>query len=245
MSTVAWTSAKLGTDDTVVVAELEEPVMVSEAVNIPLGTVMVSLDSVLITHTLGFTATGEYQAAARFYQGAALLPPIFAGVFLPRMARERQDMIVVSGLAEKVNLSMLGLGAAVAAFFFSGPYWYEWVYPDASLYSVGALLPWFGVLSLVAYVASAQGISITALGGQTVRALMLVAALILMLLLAQPLMSRFGVAGMVLSLTSAYGVLAVSFWAWNARQGISFGKRWSVSMIAVALMSVVIASAFG
>ena len=41
ISTVAWTSDKLGSEVAVVVAELEDPVMVSEAVKEPEGTVIV------------------------------------------------------------------------------------------------------------------------------------------------------------------------------------------------------------
>jgi len=40
---VAFTSGRLGSADTVVVAELEEPVIVSDAVKEPLGTVIVSV----------------------------------------------------------------------------------------------------------------------------------------------------------------------------------------------------------
>lgn len=213
--------------------------------NVALGTVMINLDSVLIAHTLGFAATGEYQAAARFYQGAALLPPIFAGVFLPSMARAGKDISEVNRLAAKVNLAMLVAGIGVAACFVFGPYWYTWIYSDPSLASVGEVLPWFGGLALVAYVASAQGISVTALGGQSMRAAMLVAALVMMLVSAGPLMAQFGVAGMVIALTLAYALLSISFWIWNSRQGILTGKAWGLSFMSIALVSVLIVKFLG
>ena len=213
--------------------------------NVALGTAMVNLDTVLISHTLGFVATGEYQAAARFYQGAALLPPVFAGVFLPRMSREVGNPSRFGVLAQKVNLSMLLAGGVVALVFLSGVYWHRWIYPDPSLAVVGQLLPWFGLLALVQFVASAQGIAVTALGGQSTRAMMLVVALILLLVSAPPLMHRFGVAGMVFAVTAAYLLLALAFWLWNARNGVRTSGAWAVSVLSAVMAAALVLNFLG
>lgn len=111
--------------------------------NIAVGMLFINLDTIFISHTLGFGATGTYQAAARFYQGAAMLPPIFAGVFLPKIAAAIGDNTKLNQLVAKLNWSMLAVAILVSTFFLSGPYFYGWIYPDPSLAAVGHLLPWF------------------------------------------------------------------------------------------------------
>lgn len=144
--------------------------------NIAVGMLFINLDTIFISHTLGFGATGTYQAAARFYQGAAMLPPIFAGVFLPKIAAAIGDNTKLNQLVAKLNWSMLAVAILVSTFFLSGPYFYGWIYPDPSLAAVGHLLPWFGVLIIVSFYASAQGIIVTAYAGHSLRASMLIAA---------------------------------------------------------------------
>lgn len=188
--------------------------------NVAAATAFVNLDTVLISHVLGFESAGTYQAAARFYQGAALIPPMFASIFLPKIARASESPDQISALTKTLYWLMLGTGFALAGGFVVASYGFHWIYPDPSLKVVGQLLPWFGLLVLMQFIASAQGITVTALGGQLSRSLMVIGALALMVLAATPLMRIFGVTGMIFALCISYGFLSFSFGTWSERRGI-------------------------
>lgn len=211
--------------------------------NIAVGMLFVNLDTILITHTLGFEATGTYQAAARFYQGAAMLPPIFAGVFLPKIAASVGNDAKLNLLVAKLNWLMLAAGILVSAFFLSGPYFYGWIYPDPSLSTVGQLLPWFGVLIIISFYASAQGIIVTAYAGHSLRAAMLIAAVILLVVSAFPLLDIFGTKGMIMSVALAYLLISVSFWFWLQLQGVA-AKTNALAALVAATASLVIVTIY-
>lgn len=208
--------------------------------NIAVGMLFINLDTIFISHTLGFGATGTYQAAARFYQGAAMLPPIFAGVFLPKIAAAIGDNTKLNQLVAKLNWSMLAVAILVSTFFLSGPYFYGWIYPDPSLAAVGHLLPWFGVLIIVSFYASAQGIIVTAYAGHSLRASMLIAAVVLLFATAFPLLNAFGAKGMILSLVLAYLLISISFGFWLQLQGVAARLNALVALIAATLSSALV-----
>lgn len=213
---------------------------IAYGLDVAVATLFVNLDTVMISHLLGFESTGIYQAGARFYQGAALLPPIFAGVFLPHMARIASDRQLLSKSINRLYWLMLGAAILVTAGFVIGAHYFEWVYPDPSLRSVGELLPWFGLLVLVRFNAAAQGITVTALGGQAARALMFVVALLVMAVSAYPLLNKFGVVGMVFANCLAYAALAAMFWIWSEKQGINSRASLGTTMFASATIAILI-----
>lgn len=208
--------------------------------NIAVGTLFINLDTILISHSLGFGATGTYQAAARFYQGAAMLPPIFAGVFLPKISAAIGNQVKLNQLVAKLNWSMLGVAILVSVFFLSGPYFYSWIYPDPSLAAVGQLLPWFGVLIIVSFYASAQGIIVTAYAGHSLRASMLIAAVFLLLASAFPLINVFGVKGMIMSVVLAYLLISISFGFWLQLQGVAARINALAALIATIVSSAIV-----
>jgi O-antigen/teichoic acid export membrane protein len=203
--------------------------------DVAVGAAFVNIDTVLIAHSLGNEGVAIYQAIARFYQGACLLPAIFGSLFLPKLARHLDDKPLFSRDFKNLNFSLVGSGLLIALMFIFGKPVLALVYDQPHLQSSLALLPWFGLLVFIRYVASVYGVVLTALGGQTSRALVYVAALCLMAFAAPWLMQHMGVAGMVLACTLAYVFLAISFaglsWARGAKS-----RAWLASIASASIL---------
>lgn len=208
--------------------------------DVGVATAFVYLDAVLLGIVLNFESVGVYQAGARFYQGAALLPPIFAGVFLPRLARAVGDRAIFESLVRKLYWSS-GVTAVLIAIGFSlSVFGIHLIYPDPSLALVGVLMPWFGLLVLIRFIAASQGITVTALGGQMVRAKLFLVALLIMVITSIPLMESHGSKGMIFAMCIAYLILSAGFWVWTERKGVSarlsLGLSLSIFLGAVPLI---------
>jgi len=182
--------------------------------------IYVNADALIITHVLGYAANGVYQAAARFYQGACQLPPIFASLFLPRMARDQGEIKQLSAHMKQLYGVMIVTGVLLLAVFFVMPYGIKYIYHDPSLLAAGALFPWFGLLLCIRFIAAAQGISVTVMNGQTIRVLLTGVSLLVMVLLAVPLLEYVGTRGVILASIIAYLFLSCSFWYWTRRKGV-------------------------
>ena len=199
------------------------------------STTFSNIDTVLVASTLGYAAAGVYQAGARFYQGASLVAPIFGSLYLPRMALVDTNLKALAKLSRQLNLGMLGVGLVIALGFVMGAPFLRFVYPEASFSVVAEIFPWFGVLIFVRFIAAAQGVSITALGGQKARAWMFSTALVAMTLLAFLLLLSIGIIGMIIALGGAYLFLAAYFGYWISRQGVRYPAPLSVLLIVVML----------
>jgi O-antigen/teichoic acid export membrane protein len=186
--------------------------------------IYVNADTLLVTHVLGYAANGVYQAAARFYQGACQLPPIFSSLFLPRMARDQTNAAAFSVHVNKLYIVMILAGLLCMAAFFVLPYFIPYIYTDPSLEEASKLLPWFGLLLCIRFIAAAQGISLTVLNGQTTRVLLLLMTMIVMLATAIPLLRSVGVSGMVIACIIAHVLLSCSFWYWTEARGVMARK---------------------
>jgi O-antigen/teichoic acid export membrane protein len=219
----AWATIKAGT---------------AYGMDVAVAIAFVNIDVLFVTHLLGYESAGTYQAAARFYQGAALLPPLFAGLFLPRLAKLTDDVSNFTLQANKLYWAMLICGLALCGIFMAGTQAITWIYPDPSLASVGVLLPWLGLLVLVRFTAAAEGIVLTALGGQRTRAMLFLVALLIMAATAYPLMYAFGTLGIVLAGCCAYSFLAVAFWAWIELQGVRNRRSLGIACFATILVAV-------
>ncbi|MBT0962764.1 oligosaccharide flippase family protein [Denitromonas iodatirespirans] len=208
--------------------------------DVGVATAFANLDTVLLAILLGYESVGVYQAGARFYQGASLLPSIFAGIFLPRMARAAEDPVEFGLLARNLYWSTLAIAFAVCGVFVIGAEGQAWIYPEPSLQDVGALMPWFGLLVLIRFIAASQGITVTALGGQTVRAKLFLVALALMVASAFPFVEAFGLTGMILAISVAYAFLSIGFWVWVERQGVRTRPSLGVAVFASILAATLI-----
>lgn len=213
--------------------------------DVAIGTAFISVDTIIISHVLDFESAGKYQAAARFLQGAALIPPIFAGLFIPKMAAlaEEKNKEKLMAIASKLYWLMLAAGTSIAIIFAIGSFEVHWLYPDPSLKVVSKLLPWFGVLVLIRFMSAGQGITMTALGSQAPRAVIFLVALLILIVSAKPLLLKFGELGMIYSFCLSYGFLFLCFWAWTERHGVRCRVVLSTSVLvtlAATLLTMII-----
>lgn len=196
---------------------------VAYGLDVAVGTAFANVDGLLVTHFLGYAANGIYQGAARFYQGASLLPPLFASLFLPRLARaidqDKPDM--VSRLTVMMYTSMLALGFLILIFFWFSGSLLHFIYNDSQLNEAATLMPVFGVLVLVRFLAASQGITVTVLSGQKIRGMLFLGSLLLLIILGAWLLPVYGVAGIVIAASLSYLSLSFSFWFWIQKQGHS------------------------
>lgn len=196
--------------------------------DVAVATAFVNIDTVLVAHMLGFESAGIYQAAARLYQGACLLVVIFGSIYLPRLANAMGDGSRFDRLFCQLGIGLVTTGALLAVVFYLGSFGLHWIYPEPSYQPVAALLPWFGFLVFIRFSASIYGLVVTALGGQSARAMIYVVALGLMVLVAVPLMQFTGVVGMILACTLAYTFLAIAFGVWTYRRGVRV-RAWGIA----------------
>lgn len=177
--------------------------------DVAVGAAFTNLDNVLIAHTLGAESVGIYQAIARIYQGIALFPAILGSIFLPRLARATESPPQFLKDYRLMSWALLAGGFAAAILFAFGSPLLEIIYDPSYLERGQTLLPWFALFVFVRFMASVYGVVLTALGRQKVRALIYVGALVLMVVIANPLMVTMGISGMVVAITAAYGFLAI------------------------------------
>ncbi len=183
--------------------------------------IYVNADTLLVTHILGYTANGVYQAAARFYQGACQLPPIIASLFIPRMARDKNSAPVFSAHIKRLYAVMILAGVFCLVVFIALPHFIGHIYTDPSLEGASELLPWFGLLLCIRFIAAGQGISLTVLNGQVIRVMLLLITMIAMFVIATPLLRSVGASGMIIACIISHLLLSISFWHWTAVRHVS------------------------
>lgn len=207
------------------------------------ATIFMNIDTILISHILGNTATGIYQAGARFYQGACLLAPIFGSLYLPRLAhasaRDSHDKALFSRHFRQLSLGLLVTGLLLALGFAFSDLYIGLIFGRADFAHLQTLLPWFGVLVLARFGASIYGTVLTAMGGQGVRVLIYIAALASMIPAALLLMQPLGVVGMVLAVILAHIILTMGL-AWRiARYGQGVHGIWLLTVLLMAVAAFV------
>jgi O-antigen/teichoic acid export membrane protein len=201
------------------------------------ASVYVNADTLLVTHFLGFAATGVYQAAARFFQGACQLAPVFASLLLPQLARMIAAGQEINSVARRLFAAMVLTAAGGAAAFVLGAGFLENVFLDASLDEAAAVLPWFGVLLILRFAAAALGIVVTALNGQLVRVRASLFSLFVMIGASVPLMALLGVKGMVMASILSNAVLGVWFLVWVSRRGVAIVAWYAMAAFGAALLA--------
>lgn len=204
--------------------------------DVAVGAAFVNIDTILIAHALGAESVAAYQIVARFYQGACLLPPIFGSIFLPKLAHAfsagSKDQTQL--MLRKMHYSLLGSGVAgMIAFNLALPLLNS-IYPSNITTSPSALMPWFGLLLLVRFVAASQGIAITAAGGQKFRTIVFIGALTLLSLIALPMLRHLGLLGMIASITASYALISLAFWVWNSKAKASDHQSMIISHALIA-----------
>lgn len=177
------------------------------------------VDTLIVNHYLGPAGVGIYQAGMRFLQGAMQFAPVLGNVFLPALASKHGQPDELRRLSSKLNLQMLGMGVAGwIGFGVLGGTASSLIYGDRYAELV-PLWPYIGLLMLLRYVAASQGVLLTASGAQKVRVWAQMVALAILVGSAPFLIGRYGLTGMLMSLSLSAASLLVIYAAalWRRR----------------------------
>jgi O-antigen/teichoic acid export membrane protein len=158
------------------------------------------IDTIIVTHFLGFSSLGNYQAATKWLQGTVQFAPVLANVYIPKLASLDQDKRSLVGLSNSFNTKMLLVGFLSGLFFFVfGSMLSHQIY-GSEYNEVNKLWPAIGVLIFTRYLSGAQGTLLMAYGFQKVRVFTQFSALIILIITAPILIKKLGLIGMLVAL---------------------------------------------
>lgn len=158
------------------------------------------VDTLIVTHYLGYTSLGFYQAATKWLQGAMQFAPVLANVYIPLMSANSKDKKSLLKISNLFNIKMLAIGISGSLFFaFFGSLFAKYVYGDTYVLT-DELWVGIGFLMFLRYLSGTQGTLLIAVGFQKVRVLTQLFALALLVITAPFLTNQIGVMGMIIAL---------------------------------------------
>ncbi|KAB2964999.1 oligosaccharide flippase family protein [Zoogloea sp.] len=170
-----------------------------------------SIDTILVQHYLGSGAVGIYQAGVRLMQGGNTFAQVLSNVYIPKIARSQGDGPALLSHMQGLLFFMVIVGGAVSLVFsfFQDPVvalFYGERYQDLK-----GLLPFFGFLLFVRYVAAAYGVGLAGLGLQSRRVFGIVGALVIFVLFGHVLVGRFQLYGLLAALIASTAFLMIYY----------------------------------
>ncbi len=170
------------------------------------------VDSLVLNQLMGPVAVGMHQAGMRLFLGGAQIANILGNVFIPRLANSHQTQsgkfakqatqlqtaFIASGAAFGLTLT---LAASPIVHILFG-HEYEALVP---------LLPWFGLLFFVRFLAASYGLLLTAVGRQSFRAGANLLHWLVIFAAAWALVPVWGNVGWIAALTAGNALLVVLY----------------------------------
>lgn len=154
-------------------------------------------DTLIVNYFLGSAAVGIYQAGLRLIQGANTFAQVLSNVYLPSMAGKANDKLGLTKLANRLYFQMLLIGTFCFILFAVGAEFITHMLYGTKYNSLVSLMPWFGFLLLLRYIAASHGVTLSAMGQQSVRVYAIATALVVLFASSPFLISQFGLAGML------------------------------------------------
>lgn len=145
---------------------------VSYAIDAGLTSAFGQVDSVVLNHFLGPVAVGLHQAGMRLFMAGTQAAAVLANVFLPRAAAVHARTSVESQRQETMRLQFAFLATGVAfgwGMALAGGWLVDRLFGEAFA-ALTTLMPWFGLLFAMKFIAAAWGVVLTARGLQGYRA---------------------------------------------------------------------------
>lgn len=128
------------------------------------------LDVIAVRAIYGVQAVGLYSAGQKIVQGISALAPVVGNVMIPRLSRlseTRDTQFHASAL--RTAIAMVVFGACFAAPLVVAPDAASHILFGEKFAALGELLPLFGLLIALKYVAAGSGVVVTAAGLQSRR----------------------------------------------------------------------------
>lgn len=197
-------------------------------------------DTLIVQHFLGPAAVGVYQAGLRLMQGANTFAQVLSNVYLPAMAGQANEKARLTKLTNRLFLQMLLLGAVCMLVFTVGAKPITNMLYGPQFNALINLMPWFGLLLLMRYVAASHGVTLSAIGLQSTRVGAIAAALTVLFAATYLLIPSFGLLGMLYASILAIGCLYLVYAGTLLTRDISLGinKPNAVLLVAVAAAAI-------
>jgi O-antigen/teichoic acid export membrane protein len=175
------------------------------------------IDSVVINFFGGPALVGLYQSGLRIFLGGAQAAGVLVNVFVPRIAaasKVRSDLDVESN---KLQLMFLATGFIFGCFLCFLPLSVIEMLFGHAYRDLYQLMPFFGILFFVRFLAAAFGVILTSIGEQNYRTWINVIHWMLIAVLSPWLVPQFGPKGWLLSLLASNLFLAAAYYIKSLR----------------------------
>jgi O-antigen/teichoic acid export membrane protein len=186
------------------------------------------VDSIVLNHFLGPASVGIYQAGMRVFNGGAQVAGVLANVFLPRAAQSTGDKVKFAKEMLTIQSVFVGSGLIFGLLLAIAAKPITILLFGENFLSLAAILPWFGALFLIRFIASSWGIILTSLGEQSYRAKINLLQWVVALSLSVFLVPQFREIGWLISLIMGNFILIVAYCVKSVR-------RTSVSWVQIIL----------
>lgn len=209
---------------------------VSYAIDGGLQSLFGQIDSVVLNFHLGPSVVGVYQSGMRLFLGASQVATVLGNVFLPRAARVVSAPTEFRREAMLVQVSFIGTGLGIGLGFAAFANEITNLLFGEQYNSLSHLLPWFGLLFFIRFIAAASGIVLTAFGKQRFRARMNLIHWVLVITISAVSVPDLGALGWLIALILGNAALGVAYFAESMR--ILRGNTRSLLLTTAALLAV-------
>ncbi|HRH77419.1 MAG TPA: oligosaccharide flippase family protein, partial [Cellvibrionaceae bacterium] len=170
------------------------------------------IDSLVLNHFLGPASVGVYQAGMRIFNGGAQAASVLANVFLPRAAQARAEQAQFAKESTTIQQVFIACGFGFACFLTLASKPLTHYLFGSEFAALAGLLPWFGALFLVRFIASSWGIILTSVGEQLYRAKLNACQWALVLIVGSVLVPLFKEPGWLISVILGNVFLIVTYY---------------------------------
>jgi O-antigen/teichoic acid export membrane protein len=186
---------------------------VAYAIDLGLQSLFGQIDSLVLNHYVGPSAVGVFQAGMRVVLGGAQAASILGNVFLPRAAAAAVDPVRFQRESRLVQTAFVGTGAFVGLVLASCSELITQTLFGPEFSELVELLPWFGLLFFVRFIAASWGVVLTAAGKQGFRAWINTIQWGLVAILAAMLVPRFATIGWLMTLVAGNAFLGIAYFS--------------------------------
>ena len=187
------------------------------AVDYALQSLFGQIDSVVLNYFVDPVAVGLHQAGMRLVLGGAQAANVLANVFIPRLAAMAGDPAQRQREGQRLQLAFLVMGTGFGLFLAVLAEPLTQLLFGKQYAALARLLPWFGLLFFVRFLASSFGIMLTSAGMQGLRAKANVMHWLLILGVAWKAVPLYGNVGWLLSLIVGHVALAAVYFSASVR----------------------------
>jgi len=211
---------------------------------VAMGTLYFQIDTLLVQHFLGPRGVGLFQAGVRLLMGALILPDVVCNVYLPAIANVvGHSADETARLGTRMTRQLLMFGVAGLITFWLGAQEIVGVLYGRDYEAVVTLLPAFGLVLLLRFVASSYGLLLTVGDRQVTRTIVVSGAFLVSLVVNVLLIPRYGLRGAVLAsvVTHAFLLFAYLCFVVHDLGGWFFDPR-NMALLALVAVAAVIAT---